>query len=91
MNCPNCGEPMPKVFDNGLEGQVLNGAIVGIDGYYGGFFDEFLANSKYTTICHDCTVRLLEQFPAFAAMLEGHRHKGHRGDCCDWAWPEETC
>lgn len=61
-------------------------------GYYSGFSDNFpwgeIKREENVVLCHDCCVRLLDEFPAIAKALGkgGHHPCSNDIPCCKYSW-----
>ena len=87
-----------EVYDSGkhsfcdrCDRQVSNGLHVFTSGYYGGFWDtmSFMGEGPVgVTLCHDCSVWLCNEIPAFAKEAKGgHGFDSNEQDrCCEYAF-----
>jgi len=77
MKCDNCQADVSPVFDHpdGWDKQIDNGLVIRVYDGYGMFTDVIYPpywpedDTFEMVFCHDCCVKLFDEFPAFAKRL----------------------
>ena len=75
-------------YENSDSWLAENGLIVIVDGYYGGFIDDYDEPEMKLRLCHECSVDFWSQIP----KLRGRKDKGlhplkpNEDFCCDYSW-----
>lgn len=65
-----------------------NGLLISVDGYYGGFIDNYKDPAIELRFCHDCSVALWREIPKLQEYQKKGLHPVNREEsfCCEYSW-----
>ena len=94
MSCDKCNkeilvtEGFNTHYKNKNDWLAENGLIIVVDGYYGGFIDDYDQPAMKLRFCHDCSVEFWSQIPKLRSIQEKGLHpiKPEKDFCCEYSW-----